>query len=225
MSSNGSIFRVIGLLWGEPPVTGGFPSQRPVTRGFDAFFICACTSSCTIETSGDMRRHHAHYDVLVMALVYLNSTAIILANFLLLHRQRNKHEGCWSLDYTNQLINDIFSATKQRTATLCIYKNLDQLQWHTTHCSIPMQLRKQIIVQDTWRRHQIEAFSAVLAFVRGLHRRSVDPPHKGQWRGALMFSLIIAWTNGWENGRAAGDFRRHRSHYDVILMLIYVTNT
>ena len=32
-----------------------------------------------------------------------------------------------ALDHTNQLINDIFSATKQRTATLCIYKNLDQL--------------------------------------------------------------------------------------------------
>ena len=25
-------------LWGEPSVTGGFPSQRPVTRSFDVFF-------------------------------------------------------------------------------------------------------------------------------------------------------------------------------------------
>ena len=24
------------------------------------------------------------------------------------------------------------------------------------------------------------------------------PPYKGQWRGALMFSLICAWTNGWD---------------------------
>ena len=37
-SSNGIIFRFTGLLWGEPPVTGGFPSQRPVTRSFDVFF-------------------------------------------------------------------------------------------------------------------------------------------------------------------------------------------
>ena len=37
-SSNGNIFRVTGLLWGEPQVTGGFPSQRPVMRSFDAFF-------------------------------------------------------------------------------------------------------------------------------------------------------------------------------------------
>ena len=37
-SSNGNIFRVTGPLWGEPSVTSGFPSQKPVTRTFDAFF-------------------------------------------------------------------------------------------------------------------------------------------------------------------------------------------
>ena len=43
--------------------------------------------------------------------------------------------------------------------------------------------------------------------------------HKGQWRGALMFSLIWAWINGWVNSREAGDLRRHRAHYDVIVMI------
>ena len=38
------------------------------------------------------------------------------------------------------------------------------------------------------------------------------------WRGALMFSLIFAWTNGWANKWDAGDLRRHRTHYDVIVM-------
>ena len=42
--------------------------------------------------------------------------------------------------------------------------------------------------------------------------------HKGQWRGALMFSLICVWINGWVNNRKAGDLRRHRAHYDVIVM-------
>ena len=37
-SSNGNIFRVTGLCEGNPPVTGGFPSQRPETRSFDVFF-------------------------------------------------------------------------------------------------------------------------------------------------------------------------------------------
>ena len=29
--------------------------------------------------------------------------------------------------------------------------------------------------------------------VRGIHRSPVNSPHKGQWRGALMFSLICSW--------------------------------
>ena len=55
-------------------------------------------------------------------------------------------------------------------------------------------------------------------FVRGIHRSPVNSPHKGQWRGALKFSLICAWINDWVNNREAGDLRRHRTHYDVIVM-------
>ena len=33
-----------------------------------------------------------------------------------------------------------------------------------------------------------------------------------------MFSLISAWINGWVNIREAGDLRRDRAHYDVIVM-------
>ena len=33
-------------------------------------------------------------------------------------------------------------------------------------------------------------------FVWGIHRPPVNSPHKGQWRGALMFSLICARING-----------------------------
>ena len=44
-------------------------------------------------------------------------------------------------------------------------------------------------------------------------------PHtNGQWRGALMLSLIC---NGWVNNREAGELRRYRSHYDVIVMKMY----
>ena len=55
-------------------------------------------------------------------------------------------------------------------------------------------------------------------FLRGIHRSPVKYPHKGQWRGALMFSLICAWINAWVNNREAGDLRRYRSHYDVTIM-------
>ena len=34
-------------------------------------------------------------------------------------------------------------------------------------------------------------------FVRWIRRSPVNSSHKGQWRGALMFSLICSWINGW----------------------------
>ena len=55
-------------------------------------------------------------------------------------------------------------------------------------------------------------------FVRRIHRSLINSPHKGQWRGALMFSSICAWINGWINNGEVGDLRRHRAHYDVIVM-------
>ena len=55
-------------------------------------------------------------------------------------------------------------------------------------------------------------------FARGNHRFPVNSLHKGQLRGALMFSLICVWINGWVNNREAGDLRRHCAHYDVIVM-------
>ena len=39
-------------------------------------------------------------------------------------------------------------------------------------------------------------FPRYCPFVRGSHRSPVNSPHKGQWRGALMFSLICVWLNG-----------------------------
>ena len=57
-------------------------------------------------------------------------------------------------------------------------------------------------------------------FVWGIHRSTVNSPHKGQWRGALMFSLIYVWINGWVNNCEAGDLRRYRAHYDVTVICI-----
>ena len=55
---------------------------------------------------------------------------------------------------------------------------------------------------------------------RGIHRSPVNSPHKGQWRGALLFPLICAWINDWVNNGEAGDLRRHRVHHDVIVMVL-----
>ena len=51
-SSNGNIFRVTGPLCGEFTGPGEFPTQRPVTRSFDVFFIC-------VRINGWVNNHEA----------------------------------------------------------------------------------------------------------------------------------------------------------------------
>ena len=65
---------------------------------------------------------------------------------------------------------------------------------------------------------QLKYFPRYWLFVRGIHRSPVNSPHKGQWRGALMSSLIYARINGWVNNREAGGSRRHSAHFDVTVM-------
>ena len=59
-------------------------------------------------------------------------------------------------------------------------------------------------------------FPCYWPFVRGIQRSTVDSPHKGQWRGALMLTLICAWAKN----RDVGDLKRHRGHYDVTVLII-----
>ena len=54
-------------------------------------------------------------------------------------------------------------------------------------------------------------------FVRGIHRSPVNPA-QGPVRGALIFSWICVWINGWVYNCEAGDLRRYRAHYDAIVM-------
>ena len=58
---------LLAICAGNSPVPGEFPAQRPVTRSFDVFFICARINSWVNNgEAGDLRRNRGHYDVIVM---------------------------------------------------------------------------------------------------------------------------------------------------------------
>ena len=52
-------------------------------------------------------------------------------------------------------------------------------------------------------------FPCYWPFARGIHRSPVNSPHKGQWRGALIFSLICVRINGWWFGTLSRPLWRH----------------
>ena len=116
----------------------------------------------------------------------------------------NSH--AYSISLTSYSSNVLWLTQHQRTLT----QNASQYRWNwqIQHTGTP------------WHDNVIKwkHFPRYWPFVRGIHRSSVNSPDKGQWRGALMFSLICAWINGWVYNREAGDIRRHRAHYDVIVM-------
>ena len=109
-----------------------------------------------------------------------------------------------------------------------------KITWHQLKCPIPVTLL--LLSNNEHKLHSMNVVEWFLAtcnhddvikwkhfpcywpFLRGIHQ--VSSPHKGQWRGALMLSLICARINSWVNNREAGDLRRHRAHYDGIVMWV-----
>ena len=101
-----------------------------------------------------------------------------------------------------------------------IFKPFIQSLLYYTHTRKLLSSECHMHIKLSWYRQQMEMFSALLVLFMGIHRWPVDSPHKGQWRGALTFSLTWAWTNGWANIRDARDSIRHRAHYDVIATIL-----
>ena len=65
---NGTFSSLLALCEGNSPVTGEFPSQRPVTRSCGIFFDLCLKKNGWVNNrdANDLRRHRAHYDVTVM---------------------------------------------------------------------------------------------------------------------------------------------------------------
>ena len=109
-------------------------------------------------------------------------------------------------------INVILPFLNRSLATTKTYEVLN------VHVDSPMSIAGTPASFKTLYRDDVikwKHFPPYWPFVRGIHRSPVNFPHKGQWYGDLMFSMICASINGCVNNCEAGDLRRHRAHYDV----------
>ena len=67
------------------PVHGEFHAQRPVTRSFDVFFDMRPNKRwVSNREAGDLRRHHAHHDVIVMIIAYVSLSGPLWCQYSLL---------------------------------------------------------------------------------------------------------------------------------------------
>ena len=111
--------------------------------------------------------------------------------------RHNKHDD-YGTNYSAKLINKLY-----------FYGSI--YRWVHTPVSIndPLGILFNFLVTVTSDNQQHDDvtkskhFPRCLPLVRGIHRRPLNSPHKGQWRGVVMFSLIYVWTNGRVNNRDA----------------------
>ena len=133
-------------------------------------------------------------------------------------KTRHQHKAHCPLESLPSKWKCLKCTASQRNNISIIYGSLDMVR----RCYNPI---RPTVSQCSLQTHddviKWKHFPRYWPFVRGIHRSSVSSPHKGQWRGALMFSVIWAWISGLNN-REVGDLRRQRAHYDVIVMIMVI---
>ena len=121
----------------------------------------------------------------------------------------------------NSSFGTVFLVSQSTGCTIYYFKNLLRLFIHglLTFFSSQYFLLKRVVKVDCMMASSNGNISALLAPCAKKPPVKFPSQHKGQWRGALMFSLICTWTNCCVNSRDAGDLRRHRPDYDVTVMV------
>ena len=188
-SKKTSKLRVTGLCERNSPVTSEFPTQR--------------------ASNGEM---FPFDDVIVLLIIYRKSWHF--QQFDLLSKcQHISPSTATSSDYNS---NQVHPDTQMRSGCVeMIYPGNNDLWWHNgtsrgrSRCCECYETRTGIylwslscwiysIMMTSSHEH---IFQRHWHFVGGIHRSPVNSPHKCQWRGALMFSLICVWINGWVDNR------------------------
>ena len=266
-------FHITGTLCGEFTGPGDFPTQRPVTRSFDFFYLrldkrlskqwwgwwfetpswslwrqCKgypsethlTLKSCEISFIHNIRLNRSIFSIFCTE--HGSDAAVLCAEFRdnsvregRSYRKRRCHE-IWGWD---EFRADILYCTWQLTEArnsgghpILRSQQKPVIRADILYCAAnrsPLFGRTSYIAQPTearnlnlWRPHdnviKWRHFPRHWPFVQGIHRSPVNSPHKGQRRGALMFSLIYTWTNSWLNKGDVGDLRRPRVHYAVTVM-------
>ena len=167
--------------------------------------ICAWTYN---QYSSDLRRHRAHNDVTVITKPslkpgrwWLKNTSHCFTWNIIIYPCPNPNPG---------LAKKQFIKTPSDHFGVCIFGYCGETYYDANNV-LHMTYKHDDVIK--WKY-----FPRYWPFVRGIHRSPVNSPHKGQWLGALMFSLICAWMNTWVNNREAGELRRYRAYYDATVM-------
>ena len=225
---------LLAFCAGNSLMTGEFPTQRHVTQSFGVFFDLRLNNrlgkqSCYwwLETPSCPLWRHLND---IYRLVQRVSTVPI---FFHCTPHRFPH-GFYNLRKSENFSHVIVLSRIHLCYTAMVYNSIAQHSCAYIYiyicvcvclCINKTNYPISIIIKFPdypWSHDDVikwKHFPRYWPFVRGIDRSPANSPQKGQWRGALMFSLICVWINDWVNNREAGDLRHYRAHYDVIVMI------
>ena len=127
------------------------------------------------------------------------------------------------LDYAMMLSATLLAPTRYETVSkhhaasnVTIITYIEEIVKYWGNSEIPREIRKYR--SKSWWRHQLETFSAILAFYVG--NSPVNGEFPAQRPATRSFDVFFdqGLNKCLTNNREAGDFRRHRTHYTGIVM-------
>ena len=183
----------LALCEGNPPVTGGIPSQMPVTRSFEVFLIYVWRNgSVNNWDAGDLRRHRAQFDVIVMSQSQGTAAAHAPWNAIIISVHFSLYPETFNLKIPTKVFPQYvdFIRSIVRVGSVCIYLFRDPVCFQFTCLAAldPIRLKEG----RTFPYH-IMCYSEVCRLQNNLHfelyRRY---PEGGGGGGGVVLTEIIA---------------------------------
>ena len=195
---------LLAFCAGNSPVTGEFPSQRPVTQSFKAFFdlclnkrlskqsrdwwfetpMCSLWRHCNeqkrvlvFQEQGSQLHAPIHGDIIYYVLPQIISPNTGITSFLF----QMHHQSLLKPRDDLPICWEIFN---RRCENRIIFFSANDF----TLTDMGKSLNHDVVM--TWKR-----FLHYWPFVRGIHYLSIYSPHNGQWCGSPVLYLMLSRTN------------------------------
>ena len=178
-------------------------------------FICSWTNWWVHNRdTGDLRRHCTHSNVTVMSCQFVPIYFIHIHQLLQCHFQRPHRSLCMIVSSYSGYRNVCW------TIKMIDRTNLNQFHpaWFSRSYLMNTHMPNCVTFMMTSSNENIFRVTDHLCG-KFTGPRWIPRTKASDRRGALVFSLICVWMNGCVNNSEAGDLRRYRAHYDVIVML------
>ena len=161
---------LLAICAGNSPVTGELHAQRPVTRGFDVFFDLRLNKRLSKQSwAGNLRRHRAHYDVIVMHASLSCGSNPAWPHWLTSIFTHSDHAflglPCFLMlglrEFVIDFMQDIVRCNTPKGNTLMGCCPLFSWPYHLS------RRQRRTDMPSSWWRHQMETFSALLVLCAG----------------------------------------------------------